>query len=132
MRTIAVWGLSFKPNTDDMREAPSRTLLESIWAAGGKVKAFDPEVMKEAHRIFGDRDYLSLADDRETAVKGANALVICAEWKNFRAVDFRWLKGQLIAPIVVDGRKLYDPEQVFEAGLMYFAVGRGNSLVIIE
>lgn len=126
--TIAVWGLSFKPNTDDMREAPSRTLMESIWAAGGKVKAFDPEAMEETHRIYGDRDDLTLVDDREVAVEGADALVICTEWKNFRAVDFTWLKEQLGSPVVVDGRNLYEPEQVREAGLMYFAVGRGNSL----
>jgi len=127
-RTIAVWGLSFKPNTDDMREAPSRTLMESIWAAGGKVKAFDPESMEETHRIYGERDDLTLVDDREAAVEGADALVICTEWKNFRAVDFAWLKEQLSAPIVVDGRNLYDPKQVREAGLMYFAVGRADSI----
>ena len=127
-RTIAVWGLSFKPNTDDMREAPSRTLMESIWAAGGKVKAFDPEAMEETHRIYGERDDLTLVGDREAAVEGADALVICTEWKNFRAVDFTWLKEQLSAPVVVDGRNLYDPKQVREAGLMYFAVGRADSI----
>lgn len=127
-RTIAVWGLSFKPNTDDMREAPSRTLMESIWAAGGKVKAFDPEAMEETHRIYGERDDLTLVDDREAAVEGADALVICTEWKNFRAVDFAWLKEQLSAPVVVDGRNLYDPKQVREAGLIYFAVGRADSI----
>ena len=127
-RTISVWGLSFKPNTDDMREAPSRTLMESIWAAGGKVKAFDPEAMEETHRIYGDRNDLTLVDDREAAVEGADALVICTEWKNFRAVDFAWLKERLSAPVVVDGRNLYDPKQVREAGLMYFAVGRADSI----
>jgi UDPglucose 6-dehydrogenase len=127
-RTIAVWGLSFKPNTDDMREAPSRTLMESIWAAGGKVKAFDPEAMEETYRIYGEREDLTLVVDREAAVDGADALVICTEWKNFRAVDFTWLKEQLSAPVVVDGRNLYDPKQVREAGLMYFAVGRADSI----
>ncbi|WP_420550164.1 UDP-glucose dehydrogenase family protein [Litorivicinus lipolyticus] len=127
-RTIAIWGLSFKPNTDDMREAPSRTLMESIWAVGGKVKAFDPEAMEETKRIYGDREDLMVVDDRDAAVEGADALVICTEWKNFRAVDFAWLKEQLRAPVVVDGRNLYEPKQVREAGLIYFAVGRGNSL----
>jgi UDPglucose 6-dehydrogenase len=127
-RTIAVWGLSFKPNTDDMREAPSRTLMESIWAAGGKVKAFDPEAMEETRRIYGDRDDLALVDEREAAVDGSDALVICTEWKNFRAVDFARLKEQLSSPVVVDGRNLYDPKQVRDAGLMYFAVGRADSI----
>ncbi|NRP60348.1 UDP-glucose/GDP-mannose dehydrogenase family protein [Marinobacterium sp. xm-d-564] len=131
-RTIAVWGLSFKPNTDDMREAPSRTLMESIWTAGGKVKAFDPEAMEETHRIYGDRDDLTLVDDREAAVEGADALVICTEWKSFRAVDFAWLKEQLASPVIVDGRNLYDPVQVRNAGLVYFAVGRADSIAIIN
>ena len=131
-RTIAVWGLSFKPNTDDMREAPSRALMESIWAAGGKVKAFDPEAMDETHRIYGDRDDLVLVVDRESAVKGADALVICTEWKSFRAVDFAWLKDELVSPVIVDGRNLYDPVQVRDAGLIYFAVGRADSIAIIQ
>lgn len=130
-RTIAVWGLSFKPNTDDMREAPSRDLMESIWAVDGKVKAFDPEAMEEARRIYGDRDDLLLVDDRETAVEGADALVICTEWKNFRAVDFTWLKEQLSTSVVVDGRNLYDPKQVYAAGLRYFAVGRADSIKLM-
>ena len=130
-RTIAVWGLSLKPNTDDMREAPSRALMESIWAAGGKVKAFDPEAMEETRRIYGDRDDLDLVADRETAVEGADALVICTEWKSFRAVDFAWLREQLVSPVIVDGRNLYDPVQVRDAGLLYFAVGRADSLSTI-
>lgn len=128
-KTIAVWGLSFKPETDDMREAPSRVLIEAILAAGGKVQAFDPQALHEASRIFGKRDQLSLVQSREAAVQGAEALVICTEWKAFRAVDLGWLKSQLAAGIIVDGRNLYDPEQVREAGLQYWAVGRGNSIV---
>ncbi len=126
--TIAVWGLSFKPNTDDMRDAPSRTLMESLWQAGARVQAFDPEAMKECRRLYGERDDLVLVADRIQAVKGADALVICTEWKDFRAVDFAWLKSQLASPVVVDGRNLYEPEAVREAGLLYYAVGRGDSL----
>ena len=127
-RTIAVWGLSFKPNTDDMRDAPSRTLMEALWQAGAKVQAYDPEAMRECRRIYGERDDLVLAGDRVQAIKGADALVICTEWKEFRSVDFHWLKEQLAMPVIVDGRNLYDTEAVREAGLMYYAVGRGDSL----
>ncbi|GED22934.1 UDP-glucose dehydrogenase family protein [Halomonas halmophila] len=127
-RTIAVWGLSFKPNTDDMRDAPSRLLMESLWRVGARVRAFDPEAMDECRRIYGQRDDLTLAETREAAVEGADALVICTEWKVFRMVDFDWLKDQLGMPVVVDGRNLYNPETVRRAGLMYYAVGRGDSL----
>jgi len=128
-KTIAVWGLSFKPETDDMRAAPSRVLIEAVLAAGGKVQGFDPQAMEEAARIFGERDDLRLVASREDAVSGADALVICTEWKNFRAVDFAWLKSQLNDAVVVDGRNLYDPEQVAAAGLQYWAIGRGNSIL---
>ncbi|SHJ94533.1 UDP-glucose dehydrogenase family protein [Halomonas caseinilytica] len=127
-RTIALWGLAFKPNTDDMRDAPSRTLMEALWRVGARVQAYDPEAMGECRRLYGERDDLTLVDSREAAVQGADALVICTEWKVFRMVDFDWLKRQLGMPVVVDGRNLYDPETVRKAGLMYFAVGRGDSL----
>jgi UDPglucose 6-dehydrogenase len=126
--TIAVWGLSFKPNTNDMREAPSRTLMESLWKAGARVKAYDPEAMAEARRIYGERDDLELADSREAAVKDADALVICTEWKQFRTVDFSWLRRQLRQPVIVDGRNLYNPAEVKQHGFLYFAIGRGDSL----
>ncbi|MFZ5723708.1 MAG: UDP-glucose dehydrogenase family protein [Pseudomonadota bacterium] len=127
-RTVAVWGLSFKPNTDDMREAPSRDLLASLWAAGARVRAYDPEAMHEAKRLFGNRPDLELCATRNAAVEGADALAICTEWKAFRAVDFGWLRQQLKAGVVVDGRNLYNPADVREAGLRYYAVGRGDSL----
>ena len=123
-KTIAVWGLAFKPNTDDMREAPSRTLMEALWQAGAKVQAFDPEAMTECRRIYGERDDLMLAGDRIQAVKGADALVICTEWKEFRSVDFDWLADQLAGKVVIDGRNLYTPSAVEEAGLRYIGVGR--------
>ena len=123
-KTIAVWGLAFKPNTDDMREAPSRTLMEALWQAGAKVQAYDPEAIAECRRIYGERDDLMLAGDRIQAVKGADALVICTEWKEFRSVDFDWLASQLTGKVVIDGRNLYTPSAVEEAGLRYIGVGR--------
>jgi UDPglucose 6-dehydrogenase len=126
-KTIALWGLAFKPNTDDMRAAPSRTLMEALWAAGAKVQAYDPEAMKECRRIYGERDDLILAGDRIQAVRGADALVICTEWKEFRTVDFAWLKRELNLPVVVDGRNLYEPKALQQAGLLYYGVGRGDS-----
>ncbi|WP_110691138.1 UDP-glucose dehydrogenase family protein [Salinicola endophyticus] len=127
-KVVAIWGLAFKPNTDDMREAPSRALMEALWAAGARVRAFDPEAMEECARLYGERDDLTLVDARDEAVVGADALVICTEWKSFRTVDFAQLKQELATPVIVDGRNLFDPAAVRDAGLLYFAVGRGDSL----
>lgn len=123
-KTIAVWGLAFKPGTDDMRAAPSRELMEALWKAGARVQAYDPEAMAECRRLYGERDDLLLAGDRVQAVMGADALVICTEWKAFRSVDFHWLRQQLRAALVVDGRNLYEPRAVGDAGLTYLSVGR--------
>jgi UDPglucose 6-dehydrogenase len=123
-KTIAVWGLAFKPNTDDMRAAPSRDLMESLWNAGARVQAYDPEAMQECRKLYGERDDLVLAGDRIQAVKGADALVICTEWKAFRSVDFTWLKQQLKHAIVIDGRNLYEPKALADAGLSYSSIGR--------
>lgn len=127
-KTIALWGLAFKPNTDDMREAPSRTLMEALWASGAKVQAFDPEAQNECRRIYGERDDLMLSQRRDEALEGADALVICTEWKAFRTVDFGLLKRTLAQPIVIDGRNLFEPDSVKQAGLDYYAIGRGDSL----
>lgn len=127
-KTIALWGLSFKPNTDDMREAPSRVLMEALWDAGATVQAYDPEAMEECTRIYGERDDLTLVEHRNEAVANADALVVCTEWKIFRSVDFEWLKSQLNFNIVVDGRNLYSPSVAQEAGFLYYGVARGNSL----
>ncbi|EPC01328.1 UDP-glucose 6-dehydrogenase [Litchfieldella anticariensis FP35 = DSM 16096] len=127
-KTIAIWGLAFKPNTDDMREAPSRTLMEALWEAGAKVQAYDPEASDECHRIYGQRDDLRLCQHRNEALEGADALVICTEWKAFRAMDFEALRETLASPVLVDGRNLFDPDIVKAAGLRYYAVGRGDSV----
>ncbi|OBX36717.1 UDP-glucose 6-dehydrogenase TuaD [Halomonas elongata] len=102
--------------------------MEALWRAGARVQAYDPEAMDECRRLYGERDDLALVDSREAAVQNADALVICTEWKVFRMVDFDWLKQQLGLPVIVDGRNLYNPETVRKAGLLYFAVGRGDSL----
>ncbi|MFG1497437.1 UDP-glucose/GDP-mannose dehydrogenase family protein [Saccharospirillum sp. HFRX-1] len=123
-KTFAVWGLSFKPNTDDMREAPSRVLMEALWDAGAKVQAFDPEAMEETQRIYGDRDDLVLSGTKESALKGADALIIVTEWQTFRAPDFDVIKQQLSEPLVFDGRNLYEPSRMKKKGIRYYAVGR--------
>ena len=127
-RTIAVWGLAFKPETDDVREAPSRELLEALWRVGARVRAFDPQAMDEMRRIYGKRPDLELVAHQDDAVLGADALVICTEWKPFRTVDFARLKERLAHPVVVDGRNVFDPRLLREAGLLYYAVGRADSL----
>lgn len=126
-KTIALWGLAFKPNTDDMREAPSRALMEALWDAGARVQAFDPEASNECRRIYGERDDLVLAEQREETLEGAHALVICTEWKAFRTVDFSLLSKTLLEPVVIDGRNLFNPDTVKAAGLSYYAIGRGES-----
>lgn len=126
-RTVAIWGLAFKPNTDDMREAPSRFLMEALWDAGAKVRAYDPEAGAVAKKLYEHRDDFTLVERQEDAVTGADALVICTEWKQFRIIDFSWLKSQLKAPVIVDGRNLYDPAELRKHGLLYYAVGRGDS-----
>ena len=124
-KCIAIWGLAFKPDTDDMRDAPSRALMEALWASGAKVKAYDPQAMQECSRIYGERDDLKLCHSLEEAVIGADALVICTEWQNFRTIDTEWLKESLNYPILVDGRNLYDPMTMSSSGIMYYAIGRG-------
>ncbi len=128
-RTIAVWGLAFKPNTDDMREAPSRVLLQALWEAGAKVQAYDPEAMEETQRLFGHRDDLTLMGTKEAALKGADALVICTEWQAFRAPDFDFIQNELRQPVIFDGRNLYDPERLAKRGIHYYGIGRGLSII---
>ncbi len=127
-KTFALWGLAFKPNTDDMREAPARVVMEALWQLGAKVQAFDPEAMEETQRIYGQRDDLSLCGTKEAALQNADALIICTEWKNFRAPDFKALRAALKHPVVFDGRNLYDPEVVKRHDMVYYAIGRGDSI----
>jgi UDPglucose 6-dehydrogenase len=125
-RTIAVWGLAFKPNTDDMREAPARVLIEALWAAGAKVRAYDPVAMNEARRIYGTRPDFALCASAAEALEGADALAICTEWQEFRSPDFGRFKTALKQPVVFDGRNLYEPALMSRQGIRYFAIGRGE------
>jgi UDPglucose 6-dehydrogenase len=127
-KTIAVWGLAFKPNTDDMREASSRRLLQQLWEAGIKAQAYDPEAMEETRRIFGERDDLVLCSSADEALRDADALVVVTEWKQFRSPDFARLKARLRDGVIFDGRNLYEPGEVENAGLAYYGIGRGRSL----
>ena len=127
-KTVAVWGLAFKPNTDDMREAPSRALIESLWQVGASVRAYDPVAMPEAARLYGERSNLTLVENAMTACEGADALAIVTEWQEFRSPDFDAIKQRLRQPVVFDGRNLYDPDFVTRFGLRYFGIGRGESL----
>jgi UDPglucose 6-dehydrogenase len=127
-KTVALWGLSFKPNTDDMREASSRVLMKKLWAAGATVKAYDPEAMEEAQRIYGGREELILMGTKEAALEGADFLVICTEWQAFRAPDFELIKLKLNSPLIFDGRNLFEPHLMMEYGLHYYAIGRGLSI----
>jgi len=123
-KTFAVWGLAFKPNTDDMREAPSRVLIADLFARGARVRAYDPVATHEAQRIYGQDERIAFVDTPMAALAGADALVIVTEWKEFRSPDFEAIKGALKHPVIFDGRNLYDPAQPRAAGLEYFAIGR--------
>ena len=127
-KTFAVWGLAFKPNTDDMREASSRRLLSELWDAGARVRAYDPEAHEEASRIFGERDDLVLCRDAYAALEGADALFVVTEWKQFRSPDFVRLRNALGDAVIFDGRNLYDPVEVEAAGIAYYGIGRGRSV----
>ncbi|QEY62778.1 UDP-glucose/GDP-mannose dehydrogenase family protein [Metapseudomonas lalkuanensis] len=123
-KTFALWGLSFKPNTDDMREAPSRVLLDALWAAGARVRAFDPEAMPEARRLYGDHPDLRLVDSKEEALDDAHALVILTEWLNFRVADFGLIHQRLGDKVVFDGRNIFEPAHLAREGLAYYPIGR--------
>ena len=123
-KVFALWGLAFKPNTDDMREAPSRVVLEALIAAGAKVQAYDPEALHEAHRIYGDLPGLKYNDKQEDTLLDADALIIVTEWKQFRSPDFEQLSLKLKDKVIFDGRNMYDPKQVKQSGMQYYAIGR--------
>ncbi|GAB6141207.1 UDP-glucose/GDP-mannose dehydrogenase family protein [Methylosoma difficile] len=123
-KVFALWGLAFKPKTDDMREAPSRVLLEALIAAGAKVQAYDPEAMDEAKRIYGDNPSLLLMQSAEEALQGADALCVVTEWKNFWSPDFDLIKNTLKDGVIFDGRNLYQPSVLKKLGLIYYGIGR--------
>ena len=127
-KTFAVWGLAFKPNTDDMRAASSRRLLAQLWEAGARVRAYDPEAMHEARRIFGERADLVFCESAYEALEGADALAVVTEWKQFRSPDFARIAAALGDAVVFDGRNLYPPQDIEAAGLAYYGIGRGRSL----
>lgn len=124
-KTFALWGLSFKPNTDDMREAPSLVLMESLWKAGAKIQAYDQEAMEETQRICGNRSDLTLMGTKEIALQGADALVICTEWQNYKAPDFDLIKKELIEAVIIDGRNLFEPEKMNIREISYYSIGHG-------
>ncbi|MBB6186545.1 UDP-glucose/GDP-mannose dehydrogenase family protein [Rhodanobacter sp. MP7CTX1] len=128
-KTFAVWGLAFKPNTDDMRAASSRCLLAQLWESDANVRAYDPEASLEAQRIFGERNDLVLCDSAIAALQGADALVVLTEWKQFRSPDFTQVGRMLGGRVIFDGRNLYQPEEVEAANIAYYGIGRGRSCV---
>jgi UDPglucose 6-dehydrogenase len=123
-KTFAVWGLSFKPQTDDMRDAPSLTVLKALWNAGAKVQVYDPQAMHEAQRLFGPRDDITYGTSSEEVLEGAHALVVLTEWRQFRSPDFYAIKNTLQHPVIFDGRNIYDPILMKEIGLTYYGIGR--------
>jgi len=125
-KTFALWGLSFKPNTDDVREASSRVVMEHLWQAGAQVVAFDPEARDAIAKLYPNESKLRLVDTKEAALDGADALVICTEWQNFRAPDFSMIKERLKDKVIFDGRNMYDPGLMKEKGLAYFGIGRSS------
>jgi len=125
-RAFALWGLAFKPNTDDMREAPSRVLMEALWRAGARIQAYDPVAMEECRRIYGERGDLHYGDSPEAVLEGADALIVVTEWQLFRSPDFEGIKRSLKNPVIFDGRNIYDPARLKALGFAYYAIGRGD------
>ncbi|MBU6235858.1 MAG: UDP-glucose/GDP-mannose dehydrogenase family protein [Alphaproteobacteria bacterium] len=125
-KTFALWGLAFKPSTDDMREAPSRAIMENLWEKGAKVKAYDPKAMEECHRIYGTRSDLTLCDKATDCLDGADALIVVTEWKEFQAIDADELKARMKTPVIFDGRNIYDPKRKKAQGIAYYGIGRNG------
>lgn len=125
-KTFAMWGLAFKPKTDDMRDAPSREIIEGLWNLGARVQAYDPEAMDSAEQLYGESDQFQLAQSREDALVNADALIIATEWRQFRSPDWELLRSRLKDPVIFDGRNIYDPERVKREGFTYYGVGLGE------
>ncbi len=128
-KTFALWGLAFKPKTDDIREAPSRVLMEGLWQHGAKVQAYDPAAMDNIQAVYGARDDLYLATSASSALTGADALIVVTEWTEFRSPDFNVIKKTLNQPLVIDGRNIYDAEHLESLGITYRCIGRGEWLM---
>jgi UDPglucose 6-dehydrogenase len=124
--TFALWGLAFKPNTDDMREAPSRTIMDLLFAEGARVRAYDPAALGEAQRIYADQPKLTLCEQRDETLTGADALIVVTEWNEFRSPDFEHIRETLSSPVVLDGRNLYDPAYLKSLGFSHYGIGRGD------
>jgi len=127
-KTVALWGLAFKPNTDDMREASSRDLMQALWDAGANVQAYDPIAMDECKNIYAEHDQLKLCESADDALDTADVLTIVTEWNEFRSPDFSKIKNTLKHPVIFDGRNLYEPQIMQQLGFTYYAIGRGDSL----
>lgn len=127
-KSFALWGLAFKPNTDDMREAPSRTIIDALLTAGASVKAYDPVAMAEARRIYAGTEGLELCEVREDTLTGSDALIVVTEWNEFMSPDFHAIKAALKSPVVFDGRNLYDTDHLNSLGFRHYAIGRGNQV----
>lgn len=125
-RTFALWGLAFKPKTDDMRDAPSRDIIEGLWSLGARVQAFDPEAMASAERLYGESEKFQLVGSRDDALIGADALIIATEWRQFRSPNWELLRERLTQPTIFDGRNIYDPERVKREGITYYGIGLGE------
>mgnify|MGYP000260873391 CR=1 FL=1 len=126
-KSFAIWGLAFKPATDDMREAPSRVIMEALWQRGATVRAYDPKAMEECKRIYEDRDDLILCDNATECLNGTDALIVITEWKEFQALDIDDMKARMKEPVVFDGRNMYDPKRLKAQGVTYYGIGRGAS-----
>ena len=127
-KTFALWGIAFKPNTDDIREAPSLVIMEALWAAGAKVRAYDPQAMAETSRHYAGEERLTLCASRDEAIQGADALIVITEWNEFKAPDFEQLADILTTPVIFDGRNLYDPKMLKTLGFDYYCIGRNQNL----
>ena len=127
-KSIAIWGLAFKPNTDDMREASSLELMSLLWEAGANVQAYDPKAMEEAQHLYPSHPNLRLMGTKEAALQGADCLIIVTEWQDFKAPDFEVIKRSLKDPVIFDGRNIFDPARVAKQGFQYYGIGRGLSV----
>lgn len=125
-KTFAIWGLAFKPKTDDVRDAPSRVIMEGLWEAGATVRAYDPEALETTRTLYPDQAGLTLCSERDEALRGADALIICTEWRQFKSPDWELMRAELAEHVIFDGRNIYDPARVTREGFTYYGIGLGE------